>query len=308
MLGNWDAAAASGAVVDAQYDLGTLTEDIIGCIAFGSELGSQLLSKAENEDVADRDFMLKEIVMLTANPMHKFLSSSAHKARLAQIQEQGGERANALIAHAFASAAKAGGGAAGAAAGAQPGEGEEGAGKGKARGGRAIDLSENMVTVMKRTQTDADGTGAAGEQGKAVDRMTDEEIKDEILTVKGAGHETTSNTLSWALLLLAQHPEALAAAQAEADSVLRGKDTCAFDDVERLQYVQWVVYETLRIYPTVPSFPREAVRATTVGGFQIPRGSKVFVSQVPSCLVLLLPTPALPSLMSSSSSSCRRCR
>ena len=38
MLGNWDAAAASGAVVDAQYDLGTLTEDIIGCIAFGSEL------------------------------------------------------------------------------------------------------------------------------------------------------------------------------------------------------------------------------------------------------------------------------
>jgi cytochrome P450 len=140
--------------------------------------------------------------------------------------------------------------------------------------------------------------------------FTDREILDEINTIRGAGHETSSNTLSWAIYLLAAHPDRQAALQAEADRVLgprasaatdggsisgggsssgaaaaaaaAPRGTASFEDFKSgaLAYTTMVIYETLRLFPTVPSFPRTAAKDTKVGGFDVPQGSVVAVSQV----------------------------
>jgi cytochrome P450/NADPH-cytochrome P450 reductase len=104
---------------------------------------------------------------------------------------------------------------------------------------------ENMVTVMKRIQR----------EGKIP--FSDADVRCEISTIRGAGHETSSNTLSWALYLLAQskHKAFLHKLQQEVDQVLGTQHTCSFDQVPLLSYTRWVIYETLRLFPTVPSFP-----------------------------------------------------
>ena len=105
--------------------------------------------------------------------------------------------------------------------------------------------NENMVTVMKRIQR----------EGKIP--FSDADVRCEISTIRGAGHETSSNTLSWALYLLAQskHKAFLHKLQKEVDQVLGTQHTCSFDQVPLLSYTRWVIYETLRLFPTVPSFP-----------------------------------------------------
>jgi cytochrome P450 len=85
MLAKWALAAENRSAVNAQYDLSTLTEDIIGCIAFGKEFGSQQIPEGENQDAANRDLMLKEVVLRTANPLAPYFATSEHKKRLVQI-------------------------------------------------------------------------------------------------------------------------------------------------------------------------------------------------------------------------------
>jgi cytochrome P450 len=104
----------------------------------------------------------------------------------------------------------------------------------------------------------------------------------------GAGHETTANTLSWALYLLATNPEAQAELHAELDGLDFDKagegegannDVPSFEDARsRLPLTLAVVYETLRLYPTVALFPRECARhGVRIGGYDVPKGSLVLV-------------------------------
>ncbi|MFI7587358.1 cytochrome P450 [Spongisporangium articulatum] len=89
-------------------------------------------------------------------------------------------------------------------------------------------------------------------------RLDDLNIRHQILTFLVAGHETTSGALSFALYHLSRHPEALARAQAETDAVL-GPDPDAeptFEQVAKFRYLRRVLDESLRLWPTVPAFPR----------------------------------------------------
>ena len=109
--------------------------------------------------------------------------------------------------------------------------------------------------------------------------LTEEEIIQEVLTMGGAGHETTANTLSWALYLVAKHPEVQSKLQAEVDANVAG-DVATFDEAaaKNLPLTLAVVYETLRLYPTVPLFPRECSKhGVKIGGYDIPKGSLVVV-------------------------------
>jgi cytochrome P450 len=110
-------------------------------------------------------------------------------------------------------------------------------------------------------------------------RMTDEQLRDEVMTIFLAGHETTSNALTWAWYLLAQNTEAEGELHAELDRVLEGGRLPTVEDLPALRYTEMVVAETMRLYPPAWAVGRLAVEDHEVGGYPVPRGSLVLVSQ-----------------------------
>ena len=114
---------------------------------------------------------------------------------------------------------------------------------------------------------------AGGQDGE----MSDREVRDELMTLFLAGHETTALALTWGLHLLAERLAADAALAAELRVVLDGRlPTVA--DVPRLPYTEAVILESLRLYPPAYAISREAVRATTIAGRAVSRGSVAFIS------------------------------
>lgn len=102
-------------------------------------------------------------------------------------------------------------------------------------------------------------------------------IRHQVITFLVAGHETTSGALSFALYYLAAHPEALARAQAEVDEVWGGAEP-EFEQVAKLRYVRRVLDESLRLWPTVPAYAREATADTTLAGkYPMRRGDWMLV-------------------------------
>lgn len=108
-------------------------------------------------------------------------------------------------------------------------------------------------------------------------RMTDRQLRDEVVTLFTAGHETTSNTLSWTLFLLAKHPEIEAKLLAELTSVLAGR-TPTMADLKALPYLDFVIKESMRLYPPAWAlFGRKAIETTTLKGFEIPSYARIFI-------------------------------
>ena len=108
--------------------------------------------------------------------------------------------------------------------------------------------------------------------------MDDKQLRDEVATLFAAGHETTSNALSWTWYLLAQHPDVEAKLHAELDEVLDGRQP-TLADLPNLPYSLQVVKEAIRLYP--PAWilnGRLALEDVQLGGYTVPKGSTVFVS------------------------------
>lgn len=108
-------------------------------------------------------------------------------------------------------------------------------------------------------------------------QMTDAQVADECRTFLLAGHETTALTLSWSLCLLAKHPEVLAALQAEIDQIL-GDRLPTVDDIPRLKLAEYVVLESMRLFPPAFLIGREPTVDVELGGFAIPQGTTIFMS------------------------------
>lgn len=108
--------------------------------------------------------------------------------------------------------------------------------------------------------------------------MDDRQLRDEVATLFAAGHETTSNALSWTWYLLSQHPEAEASLHEELDTVLDSRAP-TLEDLPRLPYTLQVIKESMRLYP--PAWilnGRAPIRDTQVGGYPIPKGSLIFIA------------------------------
>jgi enediyne biosynthesis protein E7 len=101
-------------------------------------------------------------------------------------------------------------------------------------------------------------------------------LRDELVTILLAGHETTASTLSWTWYLLSRHPEAASAMHAEAVGVL-GDRLPGHEDLARLPYTTMVIQEAMRLYPPVWGLPRIALAADTIGGYRVPAGADVMI-------------------------------
>lgn len=126
---------------------------------------------------------------------------------------------------------------------------------------------EDMIGILMDARDDVDGIG-----------MTDKQVRDEVMTIFIAGHETTANALSWTLYLLSQHPEAEEKLFSEIESVL-GKKPPAPSDFMKLTYTQNLIWESLRLYP--PSFvtSRKVDKDVEIGEYRFKKGDMILVSQ-----------------------------
>ncbi|KAI3948494.1 hypothetical protein MKW98_019244 [Papaver atlanticum] len=115
--------------------------------------------------------------------------------------------------------------------------------------------------------------------------VDDRQLRDDLMTMLIAGHETTAAVLTWAVFLLAQNPEKMRKAQAEIDSVIgRGKTT--YECVKNLEYIRLIVVESLRLYPQPPLLIRRSLKSDVLpggyngekDGYAIPAGTDIFIS------------------------------
>jgi cytochrome P450 len=109
-------------------------------------------------------------------------------------------------------------------------------------------------------------------------RMTDRQLRDEVMTLFLAGHETTANALSWTLFLLSRHPEVDARLAAEIDVALGGRAP-VLGDLPKLSYVEQVVTEAMRLYPPVWLMSREVLEPFELRDVAFPKGTQIWMSQ-----------------------------
>ena len=107
--------------------------------------------------------------------------------------------------------------------------------------------------------------------------MSDQQARDEVVTIFFAGHETTAATMAWAFYLLSQHPEIEERVRAEVKDVLNGRQP-AFADLPKFVYLQQVINEVLRLYPAAYLFAREAVIDDQLDGYPIPANTLIFIT------------------------------
>lgn len=146
----------------------------------------------------------------------------------------------------------------------------------EARDAVAADLAR--IDAVARRAVEAARSGASGPDGPGLVHVltdaaaehpeyTDQLIRDELVTLLAAGHETTASTLTWLHLLLDQHPAAREAALAA------GSD----GSPQRRQAVQALIHETLRLYPSAWLLPRRAAETDTLAGYTVEAGTDILV-------------------------------
>jgi cytochrome P450 len=150
-------------------------------------------------------------------------------------------------------------------------------------------LRENIAVVDQAIQGFIDERRASGtdkgdllsmlleaqdEDGSA---MTDRQVRDEAMTLFGAGHETTAVTLMWTWYLLSQNPDVEAQLHQELDEVLGGR-LPALEDLGRLRYTEMVIKESMRLYPPAWGTSRQPIEDVMIGRYPVRKGSSVFLN------------------------------
>jgi cytochrome P450 len=142
---------------------------------------------------------------------------------------------------------------------------------------RVVDRLVDERVRAPRTDGDDVLTRLIESTGRESDhRVGEQRMRDEMVTLLLAGHETTASTLGWTLYLLDRHPEVLARLRAEAVEVL-GDRLPVYEDLHRLKYTAMVLNEVMRLYPPVWILPRQAQADDEVGGYHVPAGSDVLI-------------------------------
>lgn len=138
--------------------------------------------------------------------------------------------------------------------------------------------------VADRVARDGSGTGRDDALSRLIQSTREDpdpqvgrqRMRDELVTLLLAGHETTASTLGWALFLVDRHPEVVERLHAEAVEVL-GDRLPTYEDLPRLRYTNMVIEETMRLYPPVWMLSRKAQGTDEVGGYHVPAGADVLI-------------------------------
>lgn len=149
---------------------------------------------------------------------------------------------------------------------------------------RAIaDLERVIARILAERHVDPSDRGdllsmlLAARDEETGEGMNDRQLRDEIMTIFLAGHETTANGLAWTWHLLGRHPEVEARLHVELESVLAGR-TPTFADLPALKYTRAVFEEAMRLYPPAHTFNRMAIGWDEIGGHKVPPGSLITIS------------------------------
>ena len=126
----------------------------------------------------------------------------------------------------------------------------------------------DLLSMLLLAQDDEEDSG----------RMTDAQLRDELLTIFLAGHETTANALTWTWYLLSQHPEVERLLHEELDEVI-GSTEPTYEHIGRLKFTELVMTESMRLYPPAWAIGRMTSTQCELGGYSIPAKSLVLMSQ-----------------------------
>ncbi|GMH23955.1 hypothetical protein Nepgr_025798 [Nepenthes gracilis] len=115
--------------------------------------------------------------------------------------------------------------------------------------------------------------------------VDDRQLRDDLMTMLIAGHETTAAVLTWAVFLLTQNPLKMRKAQSEIDAVI-GQGSTTYESLRRLEYIRLIVVEALRLYPQPPLLIRRSLKSDLLpggymgqkDGYSIPPGTDIFIS------------------------------
>lgn len=147
----------------------------------------------------------------------------------------------------------------------------------------AVDELEEVLDDIVRRRRPADGEEMDLLSILLRAQQTDEEVdadllRDEMMTILLAGHDTTALSLTYSWYLLSHHPEVEARLHNELDDVLGGSPPTA-SDVRDLEYTEWVIQEAMRLYPPVYTIFREPQEDVTLAGYRLPAGSLIMLPQ-----------------------------
>jgi len=130
-----------------------------------------------------------------------------------------------------------------------------------------LETKEDLLSVLMNAKDSEENIG-----------MSDKQLRDELMTIFLAGHETTANALTWTLYLLAQHPEVEKNLIKELDTVI-GSNPLSPHHFSELTYTQNIVWESLRLYPPAYLIGRQVYKDVQIGKYQLKKGSMVIMSQ-----------------------------
>ncbi len=160
-------------------------------------------------------------------------------------------------------------------------QGEDASALDPARYRRAIKQIDDVVYgIIRQRRESGEDPGdllsrlleARDEQGNG---MTDSQLRDEAVTLILAGHETTALVMFYTFYLLSQSPEVEQRLASELSVVLDGRAPTA-GDVPNLRYTEWVIRESMRLYPPAWAIAREALSDCEIGGYSVPKGTQIF--------------------------------
>jgi cytochrome P450 len=142
-------------------------------------------------------------------------------------------------------------------------------------------LDEVIYAVIRERRENGEDTGDLlsmllsfrDEEGGG---MSDKQLRDEVLTLLLAGHETTALALSWTWYLLSLHPRVEARLREELHEVLEDRAPTA-EDLPRLPYAEMVIKEAMRLYPPAWGVSREAIEECEIGGYRVPAGTQLLI-------------------------------
>jgi cytochrome P450 len=142
---------------------------------------------------------------------------------------------------------------------------------------RAVDrLINDRAREPKNKPKDLLARLVAAHDAETGDSMTAKEVRDEVVTIFMAGHETTAQALTWTWYLLSLHPWAEAILHEELTKVLDGR-TPQYEDIANLRYTRMVIEESMRLYPPAHTMAREPIAPDYLLGYRIPAGSLVLI-------------------------------